>query len=358
MVSKISLIAKVLGIATASLACYNHAAAAENLPLQTSTDSPSLTQNADRRITVTLSIHWEGQSINAYNLEAIKNFRQRFSGVNFVHFVDPAYFLKPGVNQDKIQEMIKSTIQAGDIVGLQIHGWQSLIREAKVVFRDSPTFWGQPISTKECSFDCGHEVPINVYSVAELRQIIKTGADVLEKAGFPRPTYFMAGGWVSSDNVQEAAVQEGMIRDYSPIPPSLVYGRLRGYPLFGWINNLWESTLPFSLPYEKKFGSDTLAVMPFTAGTVDYLRSQDVIEIMRTNINMVTEGGKPGPLYFHVGMYQETALAQVKKMEQIVQAIFALSTKAGVALEFDSTGGGVRRDLQTRFHSPGDRVPL
>ena len=151
---------------------------------------------------------------------------------------------------------------------------------------------------------------------------------------------------------------EGMVRDYSPIAPSLVYARLKSYPLFGWINSIWENVIPFSQPFEKKVAGGNLTVMPYNAGTVDYQRGQDIIEIMRTNINTITEGGKPGPLYFHVGMYQETAMTQVKKMEQVLQAIFALSSKAGVALDFDSSGDSGRRELQTRFHPPGDHIPL
>lgn len=314
--------------------------------------------NAERRIIVTLGIHWEGESLRSYNLEAIRNFRRKFDGVNFVHFIDPAYFLKPGVDKSNVKEQISSAVQKGDVIALQVHGWQSVVREAKVVFRDSPTFWGQPLTPKECKFDCGHEVPINIYSVPELRQIIRVGSQTLEDVGFKKPTYFAAGGWLSSSNVQEAAVLEGMVRDYSPVPPSLVYSHLKAYPLFGWINGLWEEILPFSQPFNKKLSGGNLLVMPNTAGSVDYQRSQEIIEIMRTNVNMITDGGKPSPLYFQVSMYQETAITQVKKMESILQQIFALSSSAGVALEFDSTGENASRSLQSWFRSTPENFPL
>jgi hypothetical protein len=281
-----------------------------------------------------LALSWEGRDLRAENLEAIDAFRKRFPELKVMHFVSPAYFARDPAKADEHAKLVKERVLAGDAVGLLLNGWKSVATAANVQFRGHPTFWGATLRPVDCQDDCGLEVPVNIYTVQDLRRLIAYGAQTLERHGLGRPIAIQTGGWVASPQVIESAAAEGMRYDFSAVPTSLIYGRTRHFPLLSWVTNLWKDITPATGPYELRIGTTQITEVPQNLAAVDYLEEKDATAAFSAWLDKaLARGTEAPPATVTLGLYLETSNLMRPMLSHIMQGFLTAAAKQRVAVE-------------------------
>jgi hypothetical protein len=290
-----------------------------------------LLENQSGKLVLAISMQWEGETLSQHNLDAITKFRENYESISMMQFINPVYFTKPKADATNIRQKINSVIRKNDAIGLQLLGWQSLVKDSGVIFRNSPTFWGNTISAKACSVDCGHEVPLSVYSREELVKLMKHSIELLTANGFKTPSAFMAGGWMATNQVLEAAVISGLKYDFSGIPPHIVQEKIRQFPLYQWINELWDKTTALSQPSPLPTQVGWIEEYYNNGGTLDYITEKDIVDMYHGYANLLKQD--PSKAYLiHIGLYQETAAKTLPRLEAALQKIFADSTANNIPI--------------------------
>ncbi len=147
--------------------------------------------SAKPRIQILVTVDWEGESLQAQNIQAMHDFRTQMPSVRMVQFLNAAYFTKPGANATDVKAKIREAILPTDERGLHVHGWKRLVEASGVVFRSKPSFWGPQYPLQDdCSFDCGHEIAISGYTEPEMEKIVRFSIDTLYKNGLGRAKSF------------------------------------------------------------------------------------------------------------------------------------------------------------------------
>ncbi|NBQ52933.1 MAG: hypothetical protein EBU49_05065, partial [Proteobacteria bacterium] len=177
-------------------------------------DQVSVAQAQDEAapLDITLAAIWEGESLSAANEEAFAKFRQNFTAAKIVHFISPVYLTRAVRNsriRDNERQKILEFIGKGDLAGIYLNGWKSITESAGVSFRNSPTFWGNSLSARQCLDDCGREVAMTAYSSDDLRKIIRKSRTLFAKNGFGSPTIMQVAGHAAGPEVLSAATAEG-----------------------------------------------------------------------------------------------------------------------------------------------------
>jgi hypothetical protein len=279
-----------------------------------------------------ISVDWEGRDLLDANLSAMQTLRDDFPDLKIVHFLNAAYFTKPGADAHDVTSRITRPLRPNDELGLHIHGWERLFQAAGVTFRSAPTFWGTSQLTDDCTYDCGHEVAISAYDTSELRKVISFSIDTLDHAGFGRAKSFRAGGWMATPNVREALAGEGLGWDNSPVPSSLLAARIGTYPLDAWLADLWSGTTSTSQPFAVTTSSGNLVEVPDNGALADYMTSQNMVDVYEAckaayiadpNRNVIVS----------IGFHEETAAAFVPTFEDALRRIFAEAKQESIPLE-------------------------
>jgi len=286
---------------------------------------PADAKGAGREIEMVVSVDWEGEELAEDNLAAFRAFRDKNPEIRITHFLNAAYFTKPGADAAGVVRAVRSVMREGDQLGLHIHGWKSLFEKAGTAYRSSPGFWNYA-GPGDCSLekgeDCGHEVPINSYSVDELRRVIRYSLDVLAGNGFRGVEVFRAGGWVAAPNVLEAAAVEGLSGDSSGVTVPLLAREIGGTPLYISLGGLWPGLDQGSGPYRIETPAGPITEFPDNMALADYVSGEEVYSMYR---RVALQGGD-GPLYVHFGFHLETADRFVNRVHT---AVFRIREDAG-----------------------------
>ncbi len=307
---------------------------------------------AKRRIgavRIAISVDWEGRELSEENLAAIERFRARFPEVPLTHFLNAAYFTKPGVGSGAgdaaVAARIKRALRPQDELGLHLHGWRSLIEAAGVEFQRAPSFWGAGKALKPVGGDEGHEVEIAAYSAVELERILTFSKETLRaRGGFEIGGSFRAGGWVAPPHVLEGIAAAGFGVDTSAVPPSW-HEELSGLALRGRIQQLWGQVRPTTQPYRVQTPKGPLIEMPDTCALADYVTAREMTTHVREAL--AQQRRRPdGEVYVHLGFHLETA---ARFLPRLAQALTALRADADprLALEtLERSAARVRADLE------------
>lgn len=258
------------------------------------------------RVFITVSVDWEGMSLEEKNLLAMESLRRDYPRVPFTHFLNAAYYTKKGAVPATVTAQVRRTVKPGDEMGLHVHPWRTLVEAAGVPFRAEPTFWQKGAKATEFpDGDAGHDVELPAYSVDELRKIVRESKRVLAENGFALGTSFRAGGWLADAKVLEAIRAEGFLVDSSAVDASW-HERLEGLPIRDRIRETWPKTTPTSTPETIETKAGAVLEMPNTAALADYVTARQMIE----NVEQALELARRDPLrprFVHVGFHQETA---------------------------------------------------
>lgn len=288
---------------------------------------------AQGSIHVMVSVDWEGRSLEPRNLRAMSEFRRDYPQVNLLQYLNPAYFFKPGVDVHETRDAIWSVLRDGDEHGLHLHGWKRFIEACGIEYQSSPHFEGyEPYS---CSDDCGHGVPIAVYSVDELRRMIDYSQRVHAWAGFDRAVDFRTGGWVSTENVQEALAAEGFKTDSSAVPPHLVNHANPSRPLWRWVGGLWRDVQTHDQPWQMHTRFGELVQIPDNGALADYVTGDDMFQTFLDNVRL-WEQDPSGDVYVMIGFHQETADSYIDRVRRAIDLIEAYAARHDLPLVHQS----------------------
>lgn len=288
------------------------------------------------KIQLLVTVDWEGRDLADKNLQAMKDLHSRFPQVKLVHFLNAAYFTKADTDANAVRGRIASVIAPGDEMGLHIHGWRRLFDASGVTFKPSPTFWGTSLLPSECIGDCGHEVPISLYSASELRQVVRFSLDTLESHGFGRARSFRCGGWMANDSVREAIAAEGLVRDESAVPTAFLAPQLEGRPLYEWLRGLWSETNATSQPYTIPTAAGDLVEVPDNGALADYVSADQMVKTFEANRD-VFRGDRRQTVVVSIGFHQETAASFVPQLEAALTRIYATADRERLPLESVTT---------------------
>lgn len=269
-------------------------------------------------IELTISVDWEGFSLDAENLIAFQQFRNEFPGIKIVHFLSAAYFTKPGVNALATAERIRSVMRAGDEVGLHLHAFESLTNTAGVAFRDSVTFWGRPYS-EPINGDRGHDVPLSVFNKDELLRLIRTSKEILNRNGFGDVQSFRAGGWVATPDVLEVLALEGIVNDSSAVPTEFIAQTVGDRsPLYLITKSLWpDQTVTKDRPYIISTPMGDIVEFPNNIALADYVNGQQAFQYLQELVSK--NFGAQSQIHFHYGFHQETAELYLPRVRTFIK---------------------------------------
>ncbi len=272
------------------------------------------------KIQLLVTVDWEGRDLRDDNINAMKNLRERFPQVKIVHFLNAAYFTKSDADAAAAKAKIESTFLPGDEKGLHIHGWKKLFEAAGTTFINTPTFWGTSLRPNECIYDCGHEVPISLYSTEELRKVVKFSLDKLEEHGFGRAKSFRCGGWMAKENVREAVAAEGLKYEESAVPVTFLTPKLRNYPVHGWLTELWDGTTETSQPYKIPTPAGELVEIPDNGALADYVSADQMFEVYEAN-KAEWQRNRSKNIVVSIGFHHETAAMYLPLLETALTRI-------------------------------------
>jgi len=286
------------------------------------------------KLQLVVTVDWEGRDLREDNLKAMETLRAHFPQVKIVHFLNAGYYTKQGANRADVTARVNRPLRAGDEKALHIHGWKRLFEASGVTFRGAPTFWGTTIDARgrECLEDCGHEVPISLYTSEELRKVVKFSLDTLEGNGFGRAKSFRCGGWMAKTPVRDAIAAEGLKFEHSAVPTVFLQAKLGNQPVYSWLSELWQGTTSTSQPYTMATATTPLTEVPDNGGLADYVSTQQMMDVFHANRDVFNRDRRKNVIV-SVGFHEETAASYLPQLEAALTQMFAEAKAEGIPFE-------------------------
>lgn len=290
---------------------------------------------APAKITVYVTVDWEGVSLDNDNLETIQDFRKKYPQIAMLQLITPSYWLRPDVNKVAITTQIKSTFLPTDKVGLHLHGWKSLLNYCQVPYQPAPSFADQ---NEACELgDCGYSVSLeNAYSEADLTKLVACSSTILVQQGFAKPTHFRAGGWQLGTKLSAALQANGFTWDSSSIDANLLTTSWHeDSSMIKMLRGLHPSATPLDQPYliqpyqVQPYHLSQLHEYPNNAALADYTSSKQIVAMFNS---LIQNQKKVMVLGFH----QETATNYLGRLDAAIPKMEAAAKAANVQLEWAS----------------------
>ena len=273
------------------------------------------------KLQLVVTVDWEGRDLSEANINAMKNLHTRFPQVKIIHFLNAAYYTKQNARPEDVTARINRAIAPGDEKGLHIHGWKRLFEASGAKFINTPTFWGTTLPPQACLDDCGHEVPISLYSTEELRKVVKFSLDKLESQGFGRAKSFRCGGWMAKQSVRDAVALEGLTQEHSAVPTQFLEPKLGDTPVYGWLSELWAGITPTSQPYTVKAQSHDLVEVPDNGALADYMSADQMVDVFHQNVAAYKKDPSKN-VVVSVGFHTETAASYLPTLEAALDCFY------------------------------------
>lgn len=279
-----------------------------------------------KKIAIYMTVDWEGVSLEQENIAAIQAFRKKFPHIPMLQLLNPAYFVRDGVNTETIASTIRSTFLSNDTHGLHVHAWKSLVHYCGVPYQSGFSY----ADTNEAceTGDCGYTVSLEfAYSQDQLTQLISCSREILVKNGFQQPKHFRAGGWQFGEKLSAALQKNGFIWDSSRTDANLLTSRWHAESsLVKMVRTLHPESTSLDQPYPI---SDTLMEYPNNASLADYTNAKQIVEMFK---NLIAQNKKVMVLGFH----QETAADFLENLEIAIPKMEALAKKENMEIEWRS----------------------
>jgi hypothetical protein len=198
------------------------------------------------RVVVALTVDWEGVDIARDGLRVVDELRAR-TQAPITHFVSAAYFTKAEPDPEA-SKLLAAAVHDEDELALHLHAWRSLAVAAGVTPRLSPSFITGTQEVADVDGDSGYETDLDVYSVEELRALVRTSKQLLQGSGRPVSRSFRAGGFLATPKMLTAIRSEGFDIDSSAIAPAQIASGEDGV-LAKRLEPLWPNIHASSQPY-------------------------------------------------------------------------------------------------------------
>ena len=307
LIASLKKYVKSIALAAAWVLACSHAVADEFVALS--------------KITVYVTVDWEGVSLDNDNLETIQEFRKKYPHIAMLQLITPSYWLQPDANKAAITMQIKSTFLPIDQVGLHLHGWKSLLNYCQVPYQNSPSFADQAETCE--SGDCGYSVSLeNAYSEADLSKLVACSSEILVDEGFAKPIHFRAGGWQLGAKLTSALQANGFTWDSSHIDANLL--TTSWHEDSGMITMLRELH-PTATPLDQPYYLNELHEHPNNAALADYTSSKQIIGMF----NSLIQNQKNVMV---LGFHQETATNYLGRLDAAIPKMEAAAKAANVEL--------------------------
>lgn len=295
--------------------------------------SPTLAQD---RVRVTVSVDWEGRTLEEPNLAAMEAFREALPDVPLTQFLNAAYYTKKGADREAVTRAIRRTLREADETGLHIHAWRTLIETAGVEFRDRPNLWGEEYELiVSPDGDVGHEVDLSAYTLDELRAIASISRAILKEAGFEMSPSFRCGAWMAEPHVLAAVRAEGFRVDTSATD-EVWHDEIAGYDLFDRIEEVWPAVEATTQPYRIETPHGAVVEMPDTCALADYVTAAEMVAHLREAAGRLSRGD----IYVHIGFHQESA---ARYAQRVIDAIREVRRDRDAPYVFETLETAARR---------------
>ena len=289
---------------------------------------------AQGKVRIIVSVDWEGDDLQAQNLNAMKTFRSDYPAIPLQHFLNAAYYTKSGAVAKTVTQRIQSVLRPGDEHGLHVHAWRTLITAAGVRFRTSPSFVEGTVDLNQCNPDCGNDVALVAYTEAELKKVFNFSVQTLVKQGFNRARSFRAGGWMANGRVLNALADSGFTLDSSATYAPYLEEAWSDYNLYSFVGQLWPDSVPTSQPYVYKAKSGaTITELPNNGSLADYVTGEDILEAFKSNAALL-RANAANDVYLSIGFHQETAADYLPALRSGIDQIISYANTQGIAYEF------------------------
>jgi hypothetical protein len=282
-------------------------------------------------IVVVISVDWEGRSLLPENLQHMAAFRRKHPDVPMQHFLNAAYYTRPGIDADDTTRAIHEVLAPDDDHGLHIHAWQSLLEAAGAEASDIYGFLRDDGRVARAADDwgfypaeAGYDIPIEDLGVDSLEKIIETSRRILVEQRFRNPVAFRAGAWVSGRKVQQSLAKTGFVLDCSAVDVDPVVRRFGNIPLCERLRGLWPAINHTSQPFLTTTPAGPLWQVPNNASLVDYLTAEEVVEIFESNA-ACWERVPQRNWFVSTGFHQETARVFLSRLDQAIVAMKRLA---------------------------------
>lgn len=277
-------------------------------------------------LTLYMTVDWEGWSLDAENLQAMRDFRVRHPHIPMLHLLNPVYFLRPGADGKAMAEKMRSTLLPADGQGLHLHGWQSLVEACGVAYQGQPAFGAGEAACTQA--DCGYDVSLELaYGEAELTRLLACSSEHLVQQGFDRPVHFRAGGWQLGPRLASALQANGFVWDSSRIDYNLLLGRWApDSALVGMLKTLHPQASPLDQPRELLPG---LMQYPNNAALADYTSANDLLQLFQRLVEQQKT-------VMVLGFHQETAEHYLPRLEEGIWLIEQEAAKRDMKLVWAS----------------------
>jgi hypothetical protein len=289
---------------------------------------------AQGKVRIIVSVDWEGDDLQAQNLNAMRTFRSDYPAIPLQHFLNAAYYTKSGAVARNVTQQIQSVLRPGDEHGLHVHAWRTLVTAAGVHFRTSPSFVEGTVDLNQCDPDCGNDVALVAYTEAELKKILNFSVQTLVNQGFNRARSFRAGGWMANGRVLNALADSGFTLDSSATYAPYLEEAWSDYNLYSFVGQLWPNSVPTSQPYvyQAKSGA-TITELPNNGSLADYVTGADILKAFQSNAALL-RSNPASDVYLSIGFHQETAADYLPALRSGIDQIMTYAKNQGIAYEF------------------------
>jgi len=256
------------------------------------------------RLVVAVTVDWEGAEMSPDGLDAIDELRKQLGGAPITHFVSAAYFTKDHPDPRAATSLAES-IHPGDELAVHLHAWRSLARASGIEPKLSPSF----VTGTDKLFDfedgdVGFDTDLDVYSVTELRALIRTSVRLLTQTRVAVSKTFRAGGYLGTPKVLQAVREEGFLVDSSATDYRQI-DEGKDTVMLKRVQEVWPKTETTTQPYFIDGAQHQLLEMPIAA-TTDYVTAADVVITFEAAAARLQKAPTKD-VFLVVGCNQETA---------------------------------------------------
>ncbi len=289
---------------------------------------------AGTEINVQVSAYWEGRELRDPNIEALAHFRKAFPAIPLTHFINPTYFLDESKTVERLQSL-QSVMQSDDEVGLYLAPMEPLVREAGVILKLQPSFWGYMDEGEICEDDCGLDVPLTVYNREEVLRIFAVAHQTMLKAGFTGLRSFAVRGWMEAPFLIPLAAAFGYQVDASPIDPELVSRKLKEFPIAAWLTQRWGTVLDENAEFNAQLipSGSKIRFIPQLGGILELNEQKDILARFDRLVKDRIEHPNHREI-FTLSLSAETAFQSWPKLKMILQSLDERAKKDNLTLTF------------------------
>jgi hypothetical protein len=237
----------------------------------------SSSKRAKGRIVVAVTVDWEGAYFSPEGLDALDELRKGLGEAPLTHFVSAAYFTKDKPDP-RAAVSLAEAVHKGDELAVHLHGWRSLARASGIEPKLSPSFLTGTDKVLELEDgDAGFDTDLDVYSVTELRALIRTSRRLLEQTHLSVSKSFRAGGYLGTPKMIQAIREEGLNVDSSATDYHQL-GEQKDAFLSKRIKEVWPSVDATTQPFFVDAPGNQLLEMPITA-YADYVSGAGIVGV-------------------------------------------------------------------------------